>query len=93
MSAGYVNSGNYNLEVSPYSSPGGATAAQARSQTPVRIRYNVSNGGAGYNLLYSPKTSSSVHSLTYYTVNNTGTVYYHNETSKGATLTLMEILA
>ena len=93
MSDGYVNSGNYNLEVRPYSSIGGATAAQASSQTPFRIRYNVWTGGAGYNFLYSPNTTSSVQILNYFKVNNTGTVYYHNETSKACSLTVMEVLA
>jgi len=91
MSDGYVNSGNYNLEVRPYSSIGGATAAQASSQTPFRIRYNVWTGGAGYNFLYSPNTTSSVQILNYFKVNNTGTVYYHNETSKACSLTVMEV--
>ena len=93
MADGYVNSGNYNLEVRPYSSIGGATAAQASSQTPLRIRYNVWTGGGGYNFLYSPSTTSSVQILNYFKVNNTGTVYYHNETSKACSLTVMEILA
>jgi hypothetical protein len=93
MSDGYVNSGNYNLEVRPYSSIGGATAAQASSQTPFRIRYNVWTGGAGYNFLYSPNTTSAVVITNYFKVNNTGTVYYHNETSKACSLTVMEVLA
>ena len=29
----------------------------------------------------------------YSKVNNTGTVYYHNETSKACSLTVMEVLA
>tara|TARA_R100000900_G_scaffold145996_1_gene133758 strand:+ start:671 stop:1231 length:561 start_codon:yes stop_codon:yes gene_type:complete len=93
MADGYVNSGNYNLEVRPYSSIGGATAAQASSQTPLRVRYNVWTGGGGYNFLYSPNTTSSVQILNYFKVNGTGEVYYHNETSKGCSLTVMEILA
>ena len=93
MADGYVNSGNYNLEVRPYSSIGGATAAQASSQTPLRVRYNVWTGGGGYNFFYSPSTTSSVQILNYFKVNGTGEVYYHNETSKGCTLTVMEILA
>ena len=93
MSDGYVNSGNYNLEVRPYSSIGGATASQASAQTLLRIRYNVWTGGGGYNFLYSPNTTSSVQIENYFKANGTGTVYYHNETSKGTSLTLMEILA
>ena len=93
MSDGYVNSGNYNLEVRPYSSIGGATAAQASAKTLLRIRYNVWTGGAGYNFLYSPNTTSAVVITNYFKASSTGEVYYHNETAKGATMTLMEVLA
>jgi len=93
LADGYVNSGNYNLEVRPYSSIGGATAAQASAKTLLRVRYNVWTGSAGYNFLYSPNTTSAVQILNYFKSSSTGEVYYHNETSKGATLTLMEVLA
>ena len=93
LADGYVNSGNHHMEVRPYSSIGGATAAQASAKTLLRIRYNVWTGGAGYNFLYSPNTTSAVVITNYFKSTSTGTVYYHNETSKGATMTLMEILA
>jgi len=93
LADGYINSGNHHMEVRPYSSIGGATAAQASAKTLLRIRYNVWTGGSGYNFLYSPNTTSAVVITNYFKASSTGTVYYHNETSKGATMTLMEVLA
>ena len=93
LADGYVNSGNHHLEVKPYSSIGGATAAQASAKTLLRVRYNVWTGSAGYNFLYSPNTTSAVVITNYFKASSTGEVYYHNETAKGATMTLMEVLA
>jgi hypothetical protein len=91
---GYINSGNYDMRVSFYSSVGGATASELISAG--QVRNTVRTGFGGNHYLYSPNTTSEVVISIYFSRHNSGTgsVYYMNAASNTfANLTLMEVLA
>jgi hypothetical protein len=91
---GYINTGNYDMRVSFYSSVGGATASELISAG--QVRNTVRTGFGGNHYLYSPNTTSEVVISIYFSRHNSGTgsVYYMNAAANTfANLTLMEVLA